>query len=207
MSTPSSPQPPSDGSSLLFGDTDDRVMKGHKYDGIREYDNPMPGWWVWLFVSCVVFAVVYFVGITFMGFINTYQDDLAESQQELAAMRASYAEANPVFQADEVSLAAYVEDLAQAEAGAALFATNCAACHGAQGQGVIGPNLADPYWIHDASNVGIFNVITEGVLDKGMTPWGNILTPEERAQLVAFVRSLEGTDPPNPKEPQGELVE
>lgn len=196
MSTPATPESPHG-----------RIIKGHKYDGIKEYDNPMPGWWVWIFIGSVVFAVVYYVGITFMGFVDTYEDDLAASQEELETIRANYAAANPVFQVDEASLETYVGDAAQVTAGGVLYTANCAVCHGQAGEGVIGPNLTDNYWIHDASNVGIYEVITNGVLDKGMTPWGDILSPEERGQLVAFVRSLVGTNPPNPKDPQGELVE
>ncbi len=185
----------------------DAPMQGHSYDGIQEYDNPMPGWWVWIFWATVLFAPFYLLGVHVFGYIDTYQEDLAESQQELMQIREAYAEANPSFEIDEASLQQYVEDPAMAAAGAQIFATNCASCHGAEGQGLIGPNLTDKYWIHGNTNVDIFNVITKGVLDKGMPPWEAILTAEQRAQLVAFIRSLEGTNPPGAKEPQGELYE
>lgn len=192
--------------SLLYGQTTSEPMAGHKYDGIQEYDNPMPGWWVWIFVGTVVFAVVYFVGITFFDFVDTYEDDLAQSRQELSVIREAYAAANPTFQVDEATLAGYVGDEAMIAAGAEHYKALCAACHNEQGQGLIGPNLADAYWIHGGTNVDLFDVITKGVPEKGMPGWEANLTPEDRAAVVAFIRSLEGTNPPNAKEPQGELV-
>jgi cytochrome c oxidase cbb3-type subunit 3 len=92
-------------------------------------------------------------------------------------------------------------------AGGEMYQAVCAACHGDQGQGVIGPNLTDPYWIHGGTTVDIFTVISDGILSAGMPAWSAQYSPEERAQITAFVASLEGTDPPGAKAPQGELVE
>ncbi len=189
------------------GEATDRIIQGHKYDGIREYDNPMPGWWLWLLWATVLFSVVYLFGIYVFDFVDTYQEDLAESQQELQQIRHAYSEANPIFEVDEATLAGYVGNASMIEAGAAHYAAQCATCHGNEGQGLIGPNLADAYWIHGGSNVAVFTIISEGVVAQGMPPWQGVFTPEERAELVAFVHSLQGTDPPNAKEPQGELVE
>jgi len=186
-----------------FGD----LIKGHKYDGIKEYDNPMPGWWTWLFVITVVFAVIYYAGITFLGSVDTYEDDLAESLEELEGIREAYAASGVTFTPDAETFAAYIGDEAQIAAGAASYATYCLPCHAAEGQGLIGPNLTDDYWIHGGTDTDIYNVITTGVPEKGMTPWDSVLSPEERAQLVAFVRSIYGTNPPNAKEPQGELYQ
>lgn len=186
---------------------DAHVLPGHTYDGIREYDNPMPGWWAWTFVATVVFAVFYYVGITFFGVVDTYEEDLAESVAELDMIRHAYAEANPQFEADEATLAAFVANAEMRTAGAAHYAAFCAACHGDAGQGLIGPNLADAYWLHGASDVEVFTVITEGVPAKGMPPWGDALSAEERAEVLAYVRSLEGTDPPGAKAPEGERVD
>ena len=90
---------------------------------------------------------------------------------------------------------------------ATLYQANCMPCHGAAGEGGIGPNLTDAYWIHGSTHLSMFEIVTDGVLEKGMTPWGSILSVEERAQIVAFVASLQGTNPPNAKAPQGELTE
>lgn len=185
---------------------EDTLIQGHNYDGIEEYDNPMPGWWLWIFWISVIFAPIYFIGVHQAGFINSYGDDLAADQAELQAVREAYEAANPSFQVDEATLATFVADPAAVEAGATIFAANCLPCHGPQGGGLIGPNLTDDYWIHGPNHTDLFNVITNGVVEKGMTPWGNILTPEQRAQVIAFVRSLHGTNPPGAKEPQGTLV-
>lgn len=207
MSQPNTPGPPNADDSAITGDADDQILLGHKYDGIREYDNPMPGWWLGIFALTIGWAVVYFLGIEVFGFVNTYEEDLTAAQQELHEMREAYAASNPSFETDPAALAAYVDDPAMVEAGAGPYAALCAACHGDQGQGLIGPNLADPYWIHGGAPADVYTVISNGVPAQGMPAWDGALSDEEQAQVMAFVLSLQGTDPPNPKEPQGDLVE
>ena len=187
--------------------TEEDLLKPHEYDGIQEYDNPMPAWWSWIFILSAVFGVVYVLGIHVFDFIPTYEEDLAAGQAEIATIRAAYEQQNPVITFDEAKLAEYVGNAEQAEAGSVHYMTYCLPCHGDQGQGLIGPNLTDNYWIHGNQNVDLYNVITNGVVEKGMAPWANVLTPEERAQALAFVRSLSGSNPPGAKEPQGELYE
>jgi cytochrome c oxidase cbb3-type subunit 3 len=184
----------------------DVVIEGHRYDGIREYDNPMPGWWVWIFVASIAFAVVYVPGVHVFGFIDDYQDDLAEGLAELDARRAAFAEQGGGFEATDASLAAFMDDADAEAAGAATFATYCAACHGAEGQGLIGPNLTDEYWIHDSEPTQVFEVITTGVAAKGMPAWEGSIAAEDRARLVAFIASIAGTEPENAKAPEGEPV-
>lgn len=197
--TPLTPQPE--------GPTEDQVIAGHSYDGIKEYDNPMPRWWVWLFWVTVAWSVVYVPLVHFTGTLDTYEADLAEQTARLAAIRADYERAYPTFEPTEEALARFVESDASVAAGAALFANVCAACHGAQGEGGIGPNLTDAYWIHDPSDLSVFELISKGILDKGMPPWEAALSGEERAQLVAYVQALDGTDVPGGKAPQGERVD
>ena len=189
------------------GNSQDQLIQGHSYDGIQEYDNPMPGWWVWIFIGTAIFAVYYVLGINVFGFINTYEEDLDESLTQLATIRSDFAATQPAFVVDEETIGSYVGDEAKISAGAASYATVCAACHGDVGQGLIGPNLTDEYWIKGNTNVDIYTIITQGSLEKGMPPWEGAFSPEQRAELVAFVRSLEGTDPPNAKAPEGEKIE
>ena len=189
------------------GQAPDRLMAGHTYDGIREYDNPMPGWWSGLFVATVVFGVVYALGLHAFGWIDSYQDDLAEAQADLAHVREAYAATGPAFKTDPGALRAYAADPAYVAAGAAVFGATCAACHGNEGQGLIGPNLTDAYWLHGNRPEDVYETISEGVPDKGMPAWDGTLSEEEQAQAMAFVLSLQGTHPPNPKEPQGERME
>ncbi len=186
---------------------DEPLIQGHNYDGIEEYDNPMPGWWVWLFWICVAFAPVYVLGMHVFDVIPTYEEKLEADQAELAKIRTAWDAQNPTFEASNAAIAGFVGVDEAIAAGRELYSANCAVCHGNSGEGLIGPNLTDAYWIHGNENVDIYNVITNGVLDKGMTPWGNILAPEERSRLVAYIRSIEGTDPEGAKEPQGTLYE
>jgi cytochrome c oxidase cbb3-type subunit 3 len=183
------------------------IIPGHEYDGIQEYDNPMPGWWSWLFILTVVFAVFYILGIHVFDFIPTYEEDLEAAQEELTAIRAAYIEENPVEVFDEARISEYVGAEEHIAAGSEQFMTYCLPCHGDKGQGLIGPNLTDNYWIHGNDNEDLYNVITNGVVEKGMAPWANVLSPEQRAQVVAFIRSLAGTNPPGAKDPQGDLYE
>ena len=187
-------------------ESEDKIIQGHQYDGIQEYDNPMPSWWVWLFIGSFFFAILYVVGIE-TGYINTYTDDLEESLAGLESVRTAYAESQPAFTVDEATLTAYAADPTKIESGATHFVAQCAACHGAEGQGLIGPNLTDAYWITGGTGVDIYTVISKGSLEKGMPPWEAVYTPEQRAEIVAFIQSIQGSEPPNPKAAEGELVE
>ena len=187
-------------------DNDDHIISGHMYDGIEEYDNPMPPWWVWIFILSIIWTPFYILGVHQFDWINSYEEDLAAQQAEIQDLRAAAQAANPVEEVDDAYITAFFGNTEAETAGAASFGAYCAACHGSAGEGLIGPNLTDEYWIHGDSPTAIFTVITKGVLEKGMTPWESMLTAEERAHLVAYVQSLRGSDPPNAKEPQGELV-
>ncbi len=194
--------------SVLYGGTSDELMQGHHYDGIQEYDNPMPGWWIWLLWATVAFSAVYFVGITYFDWVNTYEDDLAQGVEEIQAIRQAHAEdSGGSFEVTNASISNYVGVDEHVTAGEETFQRVCASCHGENGQGVIGPNLTDAYYLHGGSNVDIFEVLRDGVSSAGMPAWEGTLTPEERAQVVAFIRSIEGTDPPDAKDPEGERYE
>ena len=184
----------------------DRVIEGHTYDGIREYDNPMPGWWVAIFAITVLFAPLYMLGVHVFDWIDDYQDDFAEAGAELAVIREAYAASGPAFEESAAALQEYANDVSLLPVGAEAYASTCASCHAADGGGLIGPNLTDEYWIHDPSPEGIWLAIKEGFPAQGMPPWEAVLTPEEKAGLIAFVTSLQGTTPAEPKEPQGEPV-
>jgi len=191
-------------------------LLNHSYDGIREYNNPLPGWWLWLFYGTILFAIVY-IPWHFFGYGQTgpqeYQEEVAEAAK--AAPAASVAGA-PQPSGAQPSAAqpggrsaagsapvAPPKDAATLAAGKAIFTANCAPCHGPQGQGVIGPNLADEFWLHGDSFEEIQNTIANGIPDKGMIAWRATLGPEKIRQVAAYVVSLSGSNPPNPKPPQG----
>jgi cytochrome c oxidase cbb3-type subunit 3 len=184
----------------------DRLLD-HNYDGIQEYDNPMPGWWVYIFYATIVFAALYFLNVpgvgTGKGRIANYEREVAQwkaRQDEIAAK-------TPQFEVSDAALMALTRDPKALEAGKAVFSTTCAACHRADGGGMIGPNLTDDFWIHGGLPTQIFATVTKGVPDKGMPTWSNAMNSEKIAAVVAYVLTLHGTHPANPKEPQGTRVE
>jgi len=179
-----------------------KLLLDHNYDGIQELDHMLPRWWLGLFYATIVFGAFY-CGYYLAGMGPT-------PQQELAAQMLSYEKAKlaaaPAASADNSdALLAAFKDPSKLKAGAAVFAGKCIPCHGDKAQGVIGPNLTDDFWLHgEGSLKDIAKVVTNGVPDKGMPPWGPVLTPEELTSVVAYVHSLHGTNPPGGKAPQGE---
>lgn len=177
----------------------------HEYDGIKELDNPVPAWFNGMFYASMAFAVVYLCVYHVFGWgmnqDQEYEHEMAiaeQARQEWLAQSANNIDENTVT----VDLSP--ETVA---AGQAIFAQNCTACHGGVGEGGIGPNLVDEYWLHGGEVQDIFRTIKYGVLDKGMVPWEQSLTPAQLAEVTNYIISLRGTNPPNAKEPQGDKVE
>lgn len=177
---------------------DDRLLD-HSYDGIQEYDNPMPRWWVWVFWVTIVFSVAYyFLPAPFgegPGMIAQYEADVARHAS------APQVASGPTMSDEQ--LLQLVADRGAVAAGKAVYDANCAACHRADGGGLIGPNLTDDAWIHGGTPTAVHHTIATGVLAKGMPPWERILKPEQLNHVTAYVMSLKGTNPPNPKAPEG----
>ncbi len=176
--------------------------RGHEYDGIREYDYPAPKWWQAIFYGSIFWAVGYFAYYhVFEGETLRHQLDRELVDIEREKLKAA---ANGPSDGDLMALVSKPEIV---KAGKETFMSKCASCHGDQGQGIIGPNLTDQSWIHGAGTAAdIFKVVDKGVADKGMPPWGPILAPAELKSVVAYVKTLQGTKPTNPKAPQGTEV-
>jgi cytochrome c oxidase cbb3-type subunit 3 len=183
---------------------EDKVL--HEMDGIREYDNPMPGWLMAIWWGALIFGAVYiaFYALSF-GEGSMEAEYRGEAQKAVTAVDAYFAE-HPLVPPSPAALLAGTRDPAVLETGRARFARTCAACHGEQAQGLIGPNLTDDRWIHGGSVEQIFQTIAKGWPAKGMPPWGRALKPEELAALVSYVRSLQGSNPPGAKPPEGDPV-
>ncbi|MDE3152067.1 MAG: c-type cytochrome [Gemmatimonadota bacterium] len=184
-------------------DNDREHLLEHNYDGIQEYDNPLPRWWVWVFWASIVFALVYSLDpwhvLRGPGRIADYNASVA------AAARLHPA---PSGGADAAALAALGHNPQALAAGKQTFVTTCAPCHRPDGGGLIGPNLTDDYWLHGGTLVDVHKTITDGVLDKGMPNWGKFLKPEQIDDVAVYVYyGLHGTNPPNPKAPQGVKVD
>lgn len=175
----------------------------HDYDGIKEFDNPLPGWWLLTFYGAVVFAALY---IAYYHF-GPGPGPLEQLARDREAMQKASQQAPSAAGDDDALFAAALASKEKLAAGAKVFQDRCVSCHAAGGAGSIGPNLTDKFWIHgDGSMPAIAKVVREGVLDKGMPPWGTMLKPEEVIDVVAFVKSLKGTNPPGAKAPQGNEV-
>jgi cytochrome c oxidase cbb3-type subunit 3 len=181
---------------------EDKVL--HELDGIKEYDNPMPGWLMAIWWGSLLFSAAYLIFYALSFGEGTMEAEYrGQTERELATVQ-SYFDANPLVSPTPAELLAGVKEPPVLDMGAARFARSCAACHGAQAQGLIGPNLTDDRWIHGGSVEQIFQSIAKGWPAKGMPPWGRVVRPEELSALVAHVRSLQGSNPPNAKPPEGE---
>ncbi len=170
----------------------------HSYDGIEEYDNPLPNWWLVTLFATIIFAFIYYVHYTFGGGMTQAQ----ELEQDLKALPKV-----EKGQWDEKDLERKFAAAGVLDHGREIYVGKCAACHGPEAQGLIGPNLTDHFWIHGkGARADLMKVISEGVLDKGMPAWATMISEADVTGVAAYVYSLQGTNPSNPKPPQGEEV-
>jgi cytochrome c oxidase cbb3-type subunit 3 len=173
----------------------------HEYDGIRELDNRLPPWWLWGFYATIIFSVIYLwryhVSESAPLSEEEYQISLARAEVEVQEYLKKKGEA---VNENTVTYLSGADDLA---AGAKIYTTSCVACHNAKGEGGVGPNLTDDYWLHGGDIKSIFRTIKYGVDGKGMAAWQSVYSPKELAQVTSYVKSLVGTNPPNGREPQG----
>jgi cytochrome c oxidase cbb3-type subunit 3 len=181
------------------------VMLDHNYDGIRELDNVLPPWWVYLFYGTIVFAAVYLVRFHIAGDYNQDQEYQTEIREAKAAVDKYMETAPDLMSKDKVTLLTDAPSLA---AGKALFQTNCIACHRKDGGGQIGPNLTDHYWINGGGIKNVFNTIMEGGRDgKGMVAWKTSIKPSDIQKISSYVLSLQGSNPKEPKPTEAEAKE
>ena len=176
----------------------DRFLLDHEVDGIRELDNKLPRWWVWLFYGTTIFAVIYVVYYHVFG-----AGDLMAEQydKEFKAGEALKANAMSSFEQNLATLQPSTE--AQVlENGKATFIKLCAPCHRADGGGLVGPNLTDDYWIHGSNFVDNVTTIWNGVPQKGMITWKGVLKPRDVSAVASYIYTLRGTKPPKPKLPE-----
>lgn len=170
----------------------------HEYDGIQECDNPLPMWWLSIFVGTIIFAFFYWFHYTYGGGENLKQ----ELEQEMARLPKT---TEKVFA--EGALQSQMENPESLALGRSVFAAKCAVCHGAEGQGLIGPNLTDSHWINGhGKRVDLVQVINKGVLEKGMPAWSDMMSEKEVIAVAGFVYSLRTTHPANGKAPEGTEV-
>jgi len=181
------------------------VMLEHNYDGIRELDNVLPPWWVYLFYGTIVFAAIYLVRFHIAGDYNQDQEFQTEMKEAKVAVDAYMKTAPDMMSKDKVTL---LTDAPSIAAGKTIFQTNCIACHRADGGGQIGPNLTDEFWINGGGIKNVFNTIMEGGRDgKGMVSWKATIKPSDIQKVASYVLSLQGSKPANPKPTEQEAKE
>jgi cytochrome c oxidase cbb3-type subunit III len=179
------------------------LLLEHDYDGIKELDNNLPPWWVYSFYACILFAIIYLVRFEIMGADNQEMElkkEIAQSQIDIEEYKKT---APDLMDEKTVTLLTDKADLA---AGKEIFTTNCVACHRTDGGGQIGPNLTDDQWILGGGIKNVFHTLVNGGRDgKGMISWKGTLKPKEMQLVASYVLSLKGTNPKDPKAPEGEI--
>jgi cytochrome c oxidase cbb3-type subunit 3 len=183
--------------------TEDHLLD-HSYDGIQEYDNPLPRWWLAIFWLTIIATPLYILYFHFGGGM------LAVERYD-AAMIAFYdKQAEELLKLGEINesmLAGLMGDASMMNSGERIFRGKCATCHGMFGEGGIGPNLTDDHWLHGGQLLDVYRTVRDGVPSKGMLAWERQLRPAELMAVSSYVGSLLGNQPPNPKPPEGTLFE
>jgi len=186
-----------------MNDQNEPLLLDHEADGIRELDNKLPRWWVWLFYGTIIFAGLY------LSYYHVFaKGDLAAKGQMLteyqAEMKVGDAIKNAAMAKFEENLGALAptQDSAVLAGGKDTFLKLCAPCHRPEGGGLVGPNLCDDYWIHGSNFVDNVKTIWNGVPAKGMVQWKGVLKPAEISAVASYIYTLRGSKPPNPKPPE-----
>jgi cytochrome c oxidase cbb3-type subunit 3 len=191
--------------NIIPKERESSIDLGHDYDGIRELDNKLPPWWLALFYGSIIFAGIYMWNYHWSGSEWSSENQYIAEMKEGEAIKARFLDkaANSVDENSVVQL----EDAASLEAGKDIYMSKCLACHGVNGEGMtgLGPNFCDSYWIHGGGIQNIFKTIKYGVPEKGMISWQSQMNPAAMQQVASYIMTLEGTNPPNQKEPQGTI--
>ncbi|WP_153556916.1 cbb3-type cytochrome c oxidase N-terminal domain-containing protein [Roseimaritima sediminicola] len=181
----------------------DGPLTDHSYDGIQEFDNPLPGWWKWLFIATIVFSPFYWVyyhsGVEGRDVIAQHDAALAET------MRLQFAEIGEL-QPDAATIAKYMHDEKWVGVGRSVFEANCIQCHGREGQGEIGPNLTDEHFKNVRGIEDLATVVIKGAGNGAMPAWANRLQTNEIVLVAAYVASLRGQNLPGPRGPEGRKI-
>lgn len=175
---------------------------GHEYDGIKELDNPLPPWLKYIFYITIVISFSYLVLLFVFEDASIVQKK--EYGKEMAAARAK-TEVAVNEEETKTAAAPLTQEQIMAD-GKSTFDKTCVVCHGKYGEGLVGPNFTDEYWIHGGKPEDLKKVINEGVIEKGMISYKSQLNPKQIDHVIAYILSLQGTNPPNPKAPQGEKM-
>jgi cytochrome c oxidase cbb3-type subunit 3 len=182
-------------------------VMNHNYDGIHELDHPLPNWWVASFVLTVLFGVPYFIYYTLGSGPNLKAEHAVNMQAIYETREMEKKKAAQFNEAEYLKVVSLDKEQGGARAKE-IFNTNCASCHLESGAGDIGPNLTDDYWINikKVAPENIYTLVFNGVEDKGMPVWSEVLSKEEIYLATSFVLGLNNTFVEGGKEPQGEKI-
>ncbi|PIB35411.1 hypothetical protein BFP72_08385 [Reichenbachiella sp. 5M10] len=184
---------------------EDAIELDHDYDGIKELDNHLPPWWKWLFYLTIVFAVIYLLNYHVLKITPLQHEEYTQSIARAEAMKS--ANQDDTEEAIDESNITFSDDPQLLATGKTIYERNCVACHKAGGEGGIGPNLTDDYWLHGGSVQDTYHTISNGVVEKGMIAWKEVLSPANMNAVNSYIYTLRGTNPPNAKAKQGELYQ
>lgn len=179
----------------------------HNYDGIQEYDNDLPRWWLALFVVTFLYGMFYLAYYQFGPGLLQYEQ-LAKDMGELEAKKQQIAQQESAAEANEkVDLKVLLAKSDLIANGQKIFTEKCFSCHGMNAEGLVGPNLTDKHWIHGAELEQIEKVIAKGVAEKGMLAWEGMLSKDDIHAVTGYIWSLRGTNPANAKAAEGTLYD
>jgi len=170
-------------------------LMDHEADGIKELDNLLPRWWVWLFNFTIGFAVVYMI-----YYHLAHAGDLQAAEYTKEWQRGEEIKSASIAKFESgIATLTPVSDKPVLGDGQRLFITYCAPCHRPDGGGLVGPNLCDDYWIHGSNFVDNVKTIINGVPAKGMLAWRGVLNPDQIKAVSSYAYTLRGSNPKNPK--------
>lgn len=181
-------------------DAKDPLLLDHEYDGIQEFDNRLPNWWMWIMWGSIVFALGYWLVFHTLGLRPSSQEQHAAVMQRAQEEQLARAAAQGV---DDNFLVMMSQTASKVAEGRDLFLKHCVACHLDKGQGMVGPNLTDDAWIHGCAPLAMLKTVADGVPAKGMPAWQNQLGPSRVQAVVAYTLTLKGTNVPG-KAPEGQ---
>jgi cytochrome c oxidase cbb3-type subunit 3 len=191
--------------NVILNEEEQSLLLDHNYDGIEEFDYPLPNWWTMIFIVTSIFGVFYFYYYQVAGG-PTLRDEFNMKMSKINEVREKYAK-----DANNFDITAYnklKDSDPQMVNGLAIYEENCLSCHEEGGKGDIGPNLTDSHWLNvkDTSPETVYKFVVVGNEDNGMPAWGDVLSKDELYQVIAYVLSVKDTNIPGGKEPQGEKL-
>lgn len=177
------------------------ILLDHEYDGIKELDSKVPPWFAFLFYGTIVFSIIYMIRFHVIGSGDVQAEEYLEEIRAAQVERQILIKTGAFLNEETVT---FTKDAGALSNGKDIFIKNCAACHANDGGGLVGPNLTDEYWINGGGIKNVFKVIKYGVPAKGMISWQTQLSPTQMQEVASYILTLEGTEPANPKQPEGE---